>query len=171
MPCGTPCAAAAFMKKTSPREETEAVIPLVQEHLEVGKREVETGRVRIRTVVDERLERVAQELQQEDVSIERVQVNREVTHPPEVREQDGVLIVPLVEEVLVVEKRLVVKEELHIRKKHSSERYEEAFRLRGMRAEVERENLKPSDSETADATVAAESRRRRPRLHRKQPPS
>jgi uncharacterized protein (TIGR02271 family) len=157
------------MKKTSP--DTEAVIPLVQEHLEVGKRNVETGRVRIRTVVDERLERVAQDLQQEDVSIERVPVNREVTHPPEVRELDGVLIVPVLEEVLVVEKRLVVKEELHIRKKRSSERYEEAFRLRGMRAEVERENLVPRDPAAQDPVPAERSSRRRARLHRKEPPS
>jgi uncharacterized protein (TIGR02271 family) len=156
------------MKKPSP--EPDAVIPLVQEHLEVGKRNVATGRVRIRTVVDERLERVAQDLQQEDVSIERVPVNREVTYPPEVREVDGVLIVPVLEEVLVVEKRLVVKEELHIRKKRSTERYEEAFRVRGMHTEVERENLAPRDVVAPDA-VPAERSRRRTRLHRKEPPS
>jgi uncharacterized protein (TIGR02271 family) len=160
------------MKKPSPRKETEAVIPLVQEHLEIGKRQVETGRVRIRTVVNERLERVAQDLQQEDVSIERVPINKEVTQPPAVRELDGVIIIPVLEEVLVVEKRLVVKEELHIRKKRSSERYEEAFRLRGMHAEVERENLAPGSGATQDTAVQAErSHRRRPRLHRKEPPS
>jgi uncharacterized protein (TIGR02271 family) len=163
--CCTP-----FMKKTSPPEDH--VIPLVQERLEVGKRNVETGRVRIRTVVNERLERVAQDLQQEDVSIERVPVNREVTHPPEVRELDGVLIVPVLEEVLVVEKRLVVKEELHIRKKRSSERHEEAFRLRGMHAEVQRENLAPGDSEAEGTTVPAERiSHHRARLRRKAPPS
>jgi uncharacterized protein (TIGR02271 family) len=157
--------------KKSP-EKTDAVIPLVQERLAVGKRHVETGRVRIRTIVDERLERVAQDLKQENVSIERVPVNREVTHPPEVREENGVLIVPVLEEVLVVEKRLVVKEELHIRKKLSSERHEEAFRLRGMHAEVERENLAPCDPEAGDTSSPVErASRRPPRLRRKESPS
>lgn len=117
-------------------------IPLVQEELTVGKKRVEAGRVRIRTVIDERLARVGEDLEQEEVSIERVAVNREVTQAPEVREENGVLIVPVLEEVLVVEKRLVVKEELHIRKKHKRERFEEAVRVRDMRAVVER--LPPS---------------------------
>jgi stress response protein YsnF len=52
----------------------------------------------------------------ERVVIERVPVDREVDRdaPPAVREEDGVLVVPVLEEVLVVERRLVLKEELRV---------------------------------------------------------
>jgi len=49
------------------------------------------------------------------VAIEHVPINKIWEGPaPAPRYEEGVLIVPLVEEVLVVEKRLILKEELHI---------------------------------------------------------
>src|SRR5687768_7484517 len=77
---------------------SQTAIPLVEEKVRVDKQEVETGRVRIRTVIDERLTRVAEDLERDDVWIERVPVNREVTAVPEMREEGDVLIVPLLEE-------------------------------------------------------------------------
>lgn len=119
-------------------ERPEGSIPLVQERVTLDKRVVETGRVRIRSVVDEKLFRVAEDLERDDVSIERVAVNREVTEPPRTREEDGVLIVPILEEVVVVQKRLFLKEELRIRRNRKRQRVEEAVRLKSMHAEVER---------------------------------
>ena len=118
--------------------DAEASIPLIQENLTVAKRSVETGRVRIRTVVDEKLVRVSEQLERDDVTIERVSVNREVTQAPEVREENGVLIVPVLEEVVVVEKRLFLKEELHVHRNRRSEPVDEAVRVRSMRVEDER---------------------------------
>src|SRR3954453_10290055 len=118
--------------------DAEASIPLAQENLTVAKRSVETGRVRIRTVVDEKLVRVSEQLERDDVTIERVSVNREVTEAPEVREENGVLIVPVLEEVVVVEKRLFLKEELHVYRNRRSDVVDEAVRVRSMRAETER---------------------------------
>jgi len=62
--------------------DTQASIPLVEENLTIAKRDIETGRVRIRTVIDEKLVRVSEHLERDDVSIERVSVNREVTEVP-----------------------------------------------------------------------------------------
>jgi uncharacterized protein (TIGR02271 family) len=146
---------------TPEQEQRDMTIPIVQERLTLDKRLAETGKVRIRTVIDERLARVEEELEREDVSIERVAVNREVDHAPEVREVDGVLIVPVVEEVLIVEKRLVVKEELHIRKTRTREHFEQAVSVRGMHAEVERENPAPDPGTRTTG--------RSPRLRRKAP--
>src|SRR5436305_15205604 len=113
----------------SESETPEASIPLVEEHVTVNKRVVETGRVRIRTVVDERLARVRTDLERDDVTVERVAVNREVAEPPQTREENGVLIVPILEEVVVIEKRLFLKEELHVHRNRKRERVEEAVRL------------------------------------------
>jgi uncharacterized protein (TIGR02271 family) len=153
--CELLCVESAMTKRPSPRpdEATEA-LPIVEEHLKVDKRRVETGRVRLRTVVDERLERVAEDLEREDVSIERVAVDQQVTQRPEIREENGVLIVPVCEEVLVIEKRLVVKEELHIRKNRHRERFEKAVPTRHMRVEVERTSTLPGGASSNEAPPA-----------------
>jgi stress response protein YsnF len=44
-------------------------------------------------------------------------MGRMVETAPEIRTESDVTILPVVEEVLVVEKRLVLKEELHIRRR------------------------------------------------------
>lgn len=148
----------------------ETAIPLVQEHVTVDKRVVETGRVRIRSVVDEKLVRVSEELERDDVTIERIPVNREVTELPRSREENGVLIVPILEEVVVVEKRMMLKEELHIRREPRRERIDQAVRLRSMRAEVERVMPAGRPTNTGyEGTPQPESNQRGPRLRRKPP--
>ena len=132
------------MPKSS--ERAEEIIPLVEEQVSIAKHKVPTGRVRIRTVVDEREAWIREELAREEATIERVPIDREVTETPEIRQEGDVLIVPVVEEVLVVEKRLVLKEELHIRKKHQTDQVEEPVVLRSMRAEVEREDLEGDET-------------------------
>ena len=86
----------------------------MEEQLEIGKREVERGRVVVRTRVEERDEVAEIELQQEDVSVERVPRGVPVETLPAAREEDGVLIIPVVEEQLVATSRLILKEEIRI---------------------------------------------------------
>ncbi|WP_437573785.1 DUF2382 domain-containing protein [Sorangium sp. So ce887] len=92
----------------------ELIVPVVAQELEVQKRTVESGRVRITKQVHERLETVEEPLVSERVVVERVAVNQVVAEPPATRQEGDTLIVPVVEEVLFVEKRLVLREELRI---------------------------------------------------------
>ena len=66
---------------------------------------------------------------------------------PDVRTEGDLTIVPVVEEVLVVEKRLVLKEELHIRRTSQTEVVEVPVTLRKQRAVVERQVPHTSPSE------------------------
>jgi uncharacterized protein (TIGR02271 family) len=117
--------------------ETEG-IPLIEEEGRIEKREVSTGRVRVRTSTDT-IEEVARATLNEDVvEVTRVPIGREVDAAPRVRSEDGVVIVPILEEVLVVEKRLVLKEELHIRRSVTREDIEVPITLRKQRATIER---------------------------------
>ena len=117
--------------------ETE-VVPLLQEEVHIGKREVSAGKVRIRTAT-EAFEEIAREtLQGETVEVTRVPVDRIVDEVPQTRTEGGVTIVPVLEEVLFVEKRLVLKEELHIRRQATTETVEVPVTLRRQRAIVER---------------------------------
>jgi uncharacterized protein (TIGR02271 family) len=99
------------MRKAKP-----AVIPVIQEQATVQKRVVETGRVRIAKHVREYEEIVDVPHFQEEVKVERVPVNQFVDAVPEVRTEGETTIIPVVEERYVVEKRLFVVEELHVRK-------------------------------------------------------
>lgn len=114
------------------------VLPVLQEELEVGTRVVETGRVRIQKLVHEREELVDPPLQREEVVVERVPVNRIVEGPVAVRSEGDTLIIPLLEEVLVVEKRLLLKEELHLTKRQVEVHSPQRVRLRREEAVIER---------------------------------
>lgn len=121
-----------------PMAPTDAAIPLVEERLEVGKREVQTGGVRVSTRVREREEVVDLPLKREAVEVERVAVGRVVETVPEVRREGDTLIVPLVEEVLVVEKRLVLREEVRVTTRRSLAHQPQRVKLRSEEAEIER---------------------------------
>ena len=129
----------------------DAVVPVVEEHLRVGRREAETGRVRFtkRVLEDEVL--VDDAVVREEVEVVRVAVGRQVETPPPAREEGDTLIIPVLEEVLVVEKRLVLVEELHVRKRRVEERRPQSFTLR--KEEVVAERL---DAREADGGRAAD---------------
>ena len=94
----------------------QVVVPVIAERLDVQKRKVERGGVRIRKIVHEREEIVDEPLIREEVNVKRVPINRVVDGPIPVRHVGDTMIISLLEEVLVVEKRLMLKEELHITK-------------------------------------------------------
>lgn len=116
-------------------------INLLEEVLRVGKREVETGRVRVSVLTDTEQRVVAETLRSRRVEVERVKLGQRL-EPGEAMPQSRIegqeLVVPIVEEVLVVEKRLVVTEELRIRIIPTEERVEHTVPLRRQRASVER---------------------------------
>ena len=114
------------------------VVELAQEQLEIGKREVERGRVVVRTRVEERDEIAEIELRQDEVTVERIPRGMPVEATPIVREEDGVLIVPVVEEQLVLTKRLILKEEVRITRRSRTETVREPMRLRSEQVDIER---------------------------------
>ena|SRR2546421_1900649 len=90
------------------------VLPVIEEALEVHTSPVETGRVRIRKMVHAREEIVDSPLLRDEVVIERVSINRVIEAPISARSEEDTVVIPLLEEVLVVEKRLLLKEEVRI---------------------------------------------------------
>jgi len=90
------------------------VIPVIEEQLEVGKELIERGGVRIHKTVHEEEQVVDQPLMHERVNVERKAVNRIVDGPVDVRYEGDTTVIPVLEEVLVVEKRLILREEIHI---------------------------------------------------------
>jgi uncharacterized protein (TIGR02271 family) len=127
------------------------IITLTEEHAEITKRAIERGRVVVRTHTESRDEIVEIALQQEDVTVERVPIGLPVEVAPAMREEDGVLIVPVLEEQLVVSTRLVLKEEIRITRQARTEVVQQTVCLRSERAVIERlqgRPIPPSTQET-----------------------
>ena len=92
------------------------VIPVIEERVVFGKRIVETGKVRISKKVSEHEEIIDEPLFREEVSVERVEINQNIDEVPKVRSEGDTMIIPVVEERVLVKKQLVLVEELHVRK-------------------------------------------------------
>jgi uncharacterized protein (TIGR02271 family) len=129
------------MPVTSNNPDAMTTLSLVEEQASVAKREVVTGRVRVRTVTDTKQEVVQEELHGEDIEVRRVPIDCYVEDgAPQIRTEGAVTIVPIVEEVLVVEKRLLIKEEVHIHRRATTETAEVPVMVRKQRAVIERLN-------------------------------
>jgi stress response protein YsnF len=128
-----------------------STVPIAEETAVVDRETVTSGRVRVTTAVEWHDETVAAELSTEKVEVTTVPVGRVVVEPPRVRVEGDVTIVPVVEEQLVVERRLVLREEIHLRRVTETTPVELPVTLRRQRAEIERsEGPSPrTDEETA----------------------
>lgn len=135
---GGPARSAEPSPSTGTPESEELVVPVIREELDVRKRVVETGRVRISKVVREHEEVVDEPLLRDEVVIDRVAVNRVVEGPMPVRREGEALIFPVVEQVLVLEKRWMLKEELHVSKRRVEKREPQRVMLREEEVRVER---------------------------------
>ncbi len=82
----------------------------------------EAGRIRFRKEVEDVPRRLEVDAYHEEVTIEHMPMGRVVKEQAAAREEDGVYIVPIYEEQLVVVKRLVLTEEIHIRREGATER-------------------------------------------------
>src|SRR3954467_6759421 len=119
-------------------EDDDVVIPVIEEEVAAGVKAVKTGGVRVDKHVEKRIRKLTAPLLHEDVEVRRVPVNRVVTEAPKVRKKGDTVIVPVVEEELVVTKRLVLKEEIHLIKRRTKDRFVKEVELNRERAEVHR---------------------------------
>ena len=119
-------------------EDEDVVIPVVEEEVVAGAKAVKTGSVRVDKHVEKRIRKVEAPLLHEDVEVRRIPVNRVVNEAPPIRKKGDTVIVPVVEEELIVTKRLVLKEEVHLIKKRTKDRFVKEVELDRERAEVHR---------------------------------
>ncbi len=116
---------------------TYMVIPVIAEELHVKKRQYKSGGVRISKRVREREEIVDEPGYQERVEVDRVRVNEFIDAPAQVRYEGDTMVVPLMEEVYVVEKRLLLKEEVRITKYREEVRRPQKVSLRTEEVQIE----------------------------------
>jgi len=118
-------------------------MPRLEEQLLVSTQRVETGRVTLTKTVQETQETVTIPLQQEAYTVERIVVNQYVEQPPDPRQEGETTIYPVLKEVLVVEKRLLLVEEIRVTRQRSQTEETQTIRLRREDITVERTPANP----------------------------
>lgn len=121
-------------------------IPIVEETAHVFVREAITDRVTVRTGAEEHVVTIREELLRGHVVTRRVPMDREITETPPIRTEGEVTIVPIVEERLVIEKRLYLVEELHLSRETAREQVGLPTTLRRTRVDIDRDE--PAQQET-----------------------
>lgn len=114
------------------------VIPVIQEEAHIAAQAIERGRVRITKRVHTQEETVDTPLRQERVQVERVSVEQIVESPVTMHYDGDTLVIPVMEEVLVVEKRLLLKEEVRVTKYVGETQHQETVSVRAEEVAVER---------------------------------
>lgn len=98
-------------------ERGEIVVPLIAEEIKIGKKTVATGGIRVHKTVSENVQRIDEPIVREHLDVERVSINQFVETAPAIRYEGDVMIVPVLEEVVVTQKRLLLREEIHLVKR------------------------------------------------------
>ena len=138
----------------TPAEPGETILPLLAEEVAVSKQVAETGRVQVARVTHEREQLIDELLAQRTAEIERVSIGRHVDTMPAVREEGDTVVIPIVEELLVIERRLFLKEEVHVKRVISTKRHHENVVLRHHEAVIT--HLPAETPATGEATETGE---------------
>jgi uncharacterized protein (TIGR02271 family) len=113
-------------------------IPLHGEELSVSRRQTAGDTLQVSTVTREHARFVDEMLNHERVEIERVPIGRPVDAMPPIRQEGDTTIMSVVDETVVIERRLILKEEVRIRRLRVSERHQETVVLRKQEAVITR---------------------------------
>jgi uncharacterized protein (TIGR02271 family) len=139
--------------KRKKKDEKRVIVPLHAEELVVAKRRIVTGRARISTITCQQEKLVDELLARERVEIERTPIGKPLEEVPAVREEGDTLVIPVVEEVLMVQRCLVLKEEIRVRRVHETKRHQERVKLRKQEATITRF---PAQEQTAQPAAGVE---------------
>lgn len=129
----------------------EVVLPLHEEQASITKQQFVTGRVRVSRVTHERGQFLNEALVLEQIEIDRTPIGKPIEAMPPIRQEGDVIVIPIVEEILVVERRLVLQEEVRVRRVRTSKNHGERVVLRRQEAVVSRDLLEhPAAAGAAD---------------------
>jgi stress response protein YsnF len=143
--------------KTLARHETvddqEAlIVPVVAESLALSKRTLDRGAVRVHMTVGEREVVVDEPTAEDRVTVERVAINQPIDKPVRPRVEGDTTIIPVMKEVLLVRKQLMLVEEVRLTKTRVEVRQPQTVMLRAEEAQVERvewpDGHAPSENQT-----------------------
>ena len=124
-------------------------IPIIQEEVQITKEVVESGSVRISKSVHEVEEMYNIPISYEEHDVQRVTLNQLIeTAPPAIRYEGDTMIIPILREEVVVQKRLVLVEEVHVTKRQVEKTIQQPVTLLKEELNVERSNRNDTPNTT-----------------------
>jgi stress response protein YsnF len=121
------------------RQPDDLRIPLHVEEVSVSRHEIEKANVQVALITGTREQLIDEQLTHIRVEIERVPIGRTIDVVPPISHEGDVTIIPVVEEIVVVERRVVLKEEVRVRRVRTKEQHQETVVLRQQEAVITRE--------------------------------
>jgi uncharacterized protein (TIGR02271 family) len=101
----------------SAQDAAKITIPILEEEIKVTKKVIDTGRVNISKTIQESTEHVDIPLFREEIIVSRIPKNEIIDIMPAASRYEGdVMIIPVLKEVAVIEKRMMLVEEIHVTK-------------------------------------------------------
>jgi stress response protein YsnF len=131
------------MNVRPPADPQHVVVPIYQEQANVTKRRIVTAKVRVSTVTRQSEQFLTETLAQQQVKIDRIPIGRLIKAVPKIRKEGDAIIIPIVEEIPVVEHRLVLMEEVWVRRIRTNETHRQRATLRCQEAVVTRDPVEP----------------------------
>ncbi len=127
-------------------------IPIASERLNIAKQVVDLGELRIHKRVEqiEEVQRVP--VTHDELVVERIPMNQPLDAPMQPRTENDVLIIPVMKEVLVVQRQLVLIEEVRVSKRYVTEEHEVREPVRRERVELEDATVHNTANPPADST-------------------
>ena len=126
-------------------------LPVIQEELDISKRVVNSGAIRLRKIVHEEVVTVDEPLEFEVTEVERVSIGLPVDAEVAVRYEGDVVIYPVVEERLVTRKQLVLVEEIRVTRRTRPQTLPQQVTLRREEVVGERVDLGSGEWKSLDS--------------------
>lgn len=117
-------------------------LQVLQEELNVDKEVVDSGKVYINKKVVEENKKISVPVSHEEVEVTRIAVNRIVDTAPQIRHEGNITIIPVIKEVPVIEKKLMLVEEIHVTKHVIEEKEERTIPLRKEEVDIQKYSKK-----------------------------
>jgi uncharacterized protein (TIGR02271 family) len=125
-------------KEDKQDRQTQRTVPVIEEQVEIHTERVETGSVRVHKSVHTTEQTIDEPMTFVEVEVQRKAMDTFVDTATPVRQQGDTTIISIYEEVPVVEKRLKLKEEIHITRRRRTESDPRRIELRREEAVIDR---------------------------------
>jgi stress response protein YsnF len=120
------------------RTSSDQTVPMHAEEISVSRQQVSGDTVQVSTITRDEERLVDEQLTHERIEVERVPIGRPVDAVPPVREEGDTTVMSVVEEIIVIKRRLILKEEVRIRRVRMTEHHRETMLVRKQDAVITR---------------------------------
>jgi uncharacterized protein (TIGR02271 family) len=127
------------MTRDAGSDNPKLVIPLYADEVSIDRRKVKGETIRVNVQTNSREHVVDEDFKRTRVEIRRIPIGRIVDAAPPMRTAGDTIIIPVMEEIVVVERRLVLKEEIILQRVHTTERHRESVLLHEQEAVIGRQ--------------------------------